>query len=379
MKVLYVGYYCETGEFGHFARYNILALEKAGVDVVIRPIRFSPRELTPCPANLKHLEDKDESDCNVLIQHVFPEHLVGTDKFDKNIAIFTNLVWDIKHSAWQEYLSVVDEIWAQTETVVSGLPLPRVVRQAVDTDIFKQKYRDINVPTLVDKCIFYTIGNTANAEGLAQVLRTFHAEFDRSDLAALMIVMAQNDKPEAELSQFAEQLSTNIKSGLMLETHPNLYTQDVVVIVPPMSEELLSVHQFGTQYVSCNQTLMMPLQELYAVGFGSTPLVGYGGTTANSFFYLTDGLAAINLIPAVTRVKLTSSKGMFDDTDNGNNYNLVMSEESMRRTMRRTYETWKANPVEYDLKAKANAGTAMEQFALETIGQAMKEALNGSL
>ena len=102
MKILYVGYYCEQSEWGALARCNIIALERAGLDVVIRPIRFGDSSSTPCPDTLKHLENKDESDCTVLIQHVFPEHLIGTNKFKKNIAILSNIVWDITHSPWQE-------------------------------------------------------------------------------------------------------------------------------------------------------------------------------------------------------------------------------------------------------------------------------------
>jgi hypothetical protein len=374
MKILYVGYYCEPSEWGALARCNILALEKAGLDVVIRPIRFNPS--LPCPQALQHLQDKDESDCTVLIQHVFPEHLVGTDKFDRNIAILSNVAWSISHSPWQEHLSLVDEVWVGSMAGLLGteaLSVPtKIVPQAIDTSIFEGTPPEINIPTTDGKCIFYTMVGPNDREGLAQVIRTFHSEFDRSDLAVLVIVMTDPSQEEATQTKFVEELSTRIKGALKLETSPELHAQDVVVVVPPLAPELLSVHKYCTKYISCNQALNSPVQELFALGFGSAPIVTDRGVSSG-FVFVEDA------IPSVTRTKLSPRGQAFDDTDNGNNYELIMDDEKLKRRMRWTYEGWKENPIQYNLSNQKSGLRAIDTFSLKTVGETMKEAINGSL
>ena len=81
MKVLYIGYYKENSDWGRITENNILALDAAGVDVVCRSINLSqPRKIS---GRLAEIEQKDLSDCDFCIQHVFPDHLVGSKKFKK--------------------------------------------------------------------------------------------------------------------------------------------------------------------------------------------------------------------------------------------------------------------------------------------------------
>ena len=209
-------------------------------------------------------------------------------------------------------------------------------------------------------------------EGLAQVIRTFHSEFDRSDLAVLVIAMTEPNQEESTLTKFVEELSTGIKSALKLEAGPELHIQDVVVVVRPMAPELLSVHKHCTKYVSCNQSLHMPIQELFALGLGSAPIVANEGASSSVAF-------PADIMQSITRTRLSPRNQAFDDTDNGKNYDLVMCDAKLKKRMRETYEAWKDNPIQYGLNNTRAGLSATDEYSLETVGLTMKETINGSL
>jgi hypothetical protein len=148
MKVLYIGYYKEKSDWGNQAVNQILALDRAGVDVVCRSIDLGYKST---PEAIKHLEDKDIGDADYCIQHVFPEHMVGTSKFKKNVGFFTNSFVRMDHSSWIERLMLVDEVWVPSyQCFAENLPQKireraKVVPFAIDTDIFNRRYNSINI------------------------------------------------------------------------------------------------------------------------------------------------------------------------------------------------------------------------------------------
>ena len=100
MKVLYIGYYKENSDWGKITTNNILALDAAGVDVVCRPVKLSqPRQIS---GRLKELEEKSVEGCDVCIQHVFPEHMVGAGVFKKNIGVIGGFFVELSHSSHPE-------------------------------------------------------------------------------------------------------------------------------------------------------------------------------------------------------------------------------------------------------------------------------------
>jgi hypothetical protein len=56
-----------------------------------------------------------------------------------------------------------------------------------------------------------------------------------------------------------------------------------------------------------------------------------------------------------------------------------MDDEKLKRRMRWTYEGWKENPIQYNLSNQKSGLRAIDTFSLKTVGETMKEAINGSL
>ena len=375
MKVLYVGYYCEKGEWGRAAINNILALEQAGVDVVCRAIQFAHKQ---CPPELLHLQAKDAHDCDILIQHVFPEHLVGSKKFKLNIAILANVVYDVSKSSWAEQLELVDQVWVQTwlgacslQSCNSRLNIHKIP-QAIDTSIFTRS-PDINIPAINNKFKFYTIGSLSDAEGLEQVLRTFHAEFRKTDpVALLMVLYTSSPEDTQKTSKFMEELSTKVKTQLKLEKDVGNYVQDMIITSEEMSPELLDIHAYADQYISCNRGLNMPLQEYYAVGYGSRPIL-------SEKHQLGIDSTAIRTCATILKTHLSPVGGMFDEVDNGNNYRVIMCDADLREQIVAAFNSWKKSPVEETLDKKNRGLFAIKEFSMGVVGNQMKELINGSL
>ena len=105
MKILYIGHYKEFGGWAQAATDYILALDRAGADVVCRNVTLT-KDKPDVNRRILELEKKSAEGCNVFIQHVLPHHVVGTDTFDKNIAFLASESTSIKHLAWLEHLKL---------------------------------------------------------------------------------------------------------------------------------------------------------------------------------------------------------------------------------------------------------------------------------
>ena len=87
MKVLYIGHYRDVSGWARAATDYILAMDRAGIDVVCRPVKLN-ESVAPVDPRIEELESKDSSGCNICIQHVLPHHLDYNGRFEKNIALY---------------------------------------------------------------------------------------------------------------------------------------------------------------------------------------------------------------------------------------------------------------------------------------------------
>ena len=372
MKVLYIGYYREQSDWGRQTVNNILALEKAGVDVVCRSIELGGGDTTP--REIVHLENKDSSDATHCIQHVFPEHMVGTEKFQKNVGLLTNNFVNIEFSSWVEKLILMDEIWVPSMTCWTDY-LPEAVRAkskvvplAIDTSVFKRQYQPINIPEVRADFKFYTIFSTNDATGLSWVLSSFHAEFDTSEPVSLVIQVSVNGDGSRE-SKKIEDLSSKIKSLLRLQSGIEWYKKDIIISAPNVTQEnLLSLHSYCDCYVSCNPSVTFQLSEINAAGFGNTPIVSSLGTVQE---YTGDSCGVVNSIHQIVQ----GQDGRWKDTNNGKDFWIRPCEQGLRKQMRKFYEEYKSDPIKHKIDYKIMACKMLDQYSLEKVGKLMEATL----
>lgn len=372
MKVLYIGYYREKSDWGKQTVNNILALERAGVDVVCRSIQLGGTET---PDALLHLEKKDAEDATHCIQHVFPEHMVGSDKFKKNVGLLSNNFIRMWHSSWIEKLSIMDEIWVPSySSLKQNMPSniaanTKHVPSAIDLDVYNRRYGDLNIKEVENDFKVYTFATANDIQGLSWVLSAFHSEFEVIEPASLVIYLKPNSADGYEELKLVEDLSRNIKELLRVNSSPDLYKKDVIISSQNISDtNLFELHQYCDCYVTSNTDFTFPCAEIDAAGFGNSPIVSDIGS-------ITEYIGLASAVPSIYQTVQTKG-GMFADTNNGRDYWIRPDELWIKRRLRQAFNSWKSDPMTGKLENKQAALKQLEQFSLENVGQKMKEALN---
>ena len=367
MKVLYIGYYKENSEWGKMATNFILSMHAAGIEVVPRAIELSPgREVGGLVAQL---EKGDVEDCDICIQHVFPDHLVGSEKFKKNIAIFTNDFIEIAHTSAVEKLNLATEVWVTNEdsknalSEVLSVPV-NVVYPGFRAEIYKQAYEKVELGSEVDDSFrFYTVANSIPERD--NILSTFHGEFDVSEPVSLIIFSTSQDQ---DFSKKLNTLSQEVKSKLRIKQSPEMFKPDAIVHMPQASEkDIYALHQYAHCYISSSQGDAWPVTAYDAACFGNTPIMASAGGIkefSNCRF----------LVPSVTSVSL--SAGNVSELRNGRDYIITPCHKSIRAAMRLAYENYKDNPVKSQQARKAEGLQVADRFSLEQSGNRIKELLN---
>lgn len=372
MKVLYIGYYKEKSDWGIQTVNNILALERAGVDVVCRSIELGGKE---CPPIIAHLEDKNIGDATHCIQHVFPEHMVGTGKFKKNVGLLANNFVEMNHSSWVEKLQNMDEVWIPSHHgFIENLPevikeITKHVPLAVDTDIYNRHYNPLNIKEVSNDFKIYSFANAQDVNGLTWLLAAFHSEFDSTDPVSLIIrVDGQSQNGQAE-AQAIDELARNTKELLRLKRSPELFKKDVIIATPGLApSNLCEIHQYCDCYVTTNTEFTFPKAEIDAFGFGNNPIVASRSSVA-------EYIGTNNTVPAIYQV-VQSKGGMFVDANNGRDYWIRPDEYHLKNKMRNSFDLWQKDPIGYKLKNKRDALERLSEFSLENVGQRMKETLS---
>lgn len=372
MKVLYIGYYKEQSDWGKQTVNNILALEKAGVDVVCRSIELGGKE---CPRELVHLEKKDIGDATHCIQHVFPEHMVGTTKFEKNVGLLANNFCEMGHSSWVEKLQLPDEVWVPSNYGwIEHLPevikeRARTVPFAFDIDYFNRRYNNLNIPQVANDFKVYTFATPQETNGLTWLLAAFHSEFAATEPASLIIYIKPNSKDGQAEAKFLDDMARNIKGLLRLEKAPELHRKDVIISTPGLTDaNFAEIHQYADCYVTTNTEFAFPKSEIDAFGFGTRPIV-------SSRSSVTEYIGNEDAVPSIYQV-VQSKGGMFADTNNGRDYWIRPDEFHLKQKLRAAFEAWQKDPMGYKLANKKAALQRLSEFSLENVGQKMKEALS---
>ena len=367
MKVLYIGYYKENSEWGKMATNFILSMHAAGIEVVPRAIELSPaREVGGIVAQL---EKGDVESCDICIQHVFPEHFVGSEKFKKNIAIFTNDFIEIRHTSAIEKLNQATEIWVTNEgsrDVLSecvSVPV-KIVHPGCKEEVYKQAYQKVELGEEVDDTFrFYTVTNSIPERD--NVIATFHGEFDSAEPVSLIVFSTSQDR---EFAKKINAWSTESKSKLRIKQDPQMFKADAILHMPESSEkDVYALHRYGHCYVSSSQGDAWPVTAFDAACFGNTPIMANAGG-ASEF------CDPKFLVPSVTSVNLAAGKP--SEVRNGRDYTVTPCHKSIRAAMRLAYEEYKQNPIQSQKTKSIEGLQTAERFSLKESGNKIKELLN---
>ncbi len=340
-RVLYIGYLKEKSDWGFFATENILALEKAGYDVVCRSIDFTTTGRVD--NRIAHLFNKDSGNdkFDVTFQHIFPNHMVKSDKFGKCVAITpTEFPW----STWQDGLDLMDDVVLLEEI------------QSFSPETYSNNYNGISVPSMDADFKFYTI---ASARSLPAILRCFHTEFGVDEPVHLII---QKEKKEG--LDF-HSLITSVKKtiGLMpLES----YKKDMVVDGYDTELSRYQLHAYCQAFLSENK-LELDRNNSEAIFMGNPVITGDNtpiGTMTKHMYKIPD--AKIR--------KQSVEKSLFPDLNNARSFELVLDEDHLAKRMRELFESWKAKPFQFARMADGfEASKSAQYHSIEEFKQIIGE------
>jgi hypothetical protein len=108
MKVLFLSHYRNNDEFGVISQNYILSMITAGIDMCCRYIQNTNDINNKISPTILQLEQNEINDCDICVQFLNPEYIVGSKKFKKNIGLF-NLDLINEHSFYT--LNLLDQVW----------------------------------------------------------------------------------------------------------------------------------------------------------------------------------------------------------------------------------------------------------------------------
>lgn len=349
MKVLYVGHYREgfTG-WGQATIDSILALDKAGVDIVCRPIILN--KIADIPDRIKELENKSIDGSTICIQHVLPHYMEYNSKV-KNVGMFYMETSTCKFTSWESKLAKMDELWVPNSSAhryASSINKARII--PVPADLNKYSYSNtINLPNIYDSYKFYSIIDLNYRKNLPDLLRAFHTAFSKHEPVDL--VLKVNGSKE-DINKICEA----VRLGLKLHARPNQYKQEIIISGQLSQDQIYGLHNACDCYVSTsyNEGWCMPLFD--AMGFGNQVLTNWCDGSAD----FVPRECTVDSIPD-SCFNMTNT---FNDMYTGYETWEKISVPNLIDKMRFQYEYGERNPA-YDLS----------EYSYENVGQKMKEYL----
>ena len=376
MKVLYIGHYKEMGGWAQAATDYILALNSVGVDVVCRNVTLTRDKVIS--GKLAELEKKDTQGVDFCIQHVLPHHLVGTQKFKKNIALLDAESTSIKHLSWFNYLQQMDNVWVPNSQCKEflekdGLGIPiEVVHHACDLTKYTKKYNPISIPQTQGKFVFYYIGDLNDRKNIESIVSCFHSEFEVSEDAVLLLKLNKFGHSPDQLQEAMEQKLIGIKSSLRMFQNTAKYKKDIIISERATEDQVSALHQHCHCFLSPSHGEAWSIPSFDAMAFGSTPICSnFGGPRE----FISDDDNTGKCIDGVYSV-CKCSDAAFPDMFTAREYWFSPCEKKIREQMRAYYNRYKSNPIKHKAQAQSAGMKSAQRFSYDIIGEQIKGLLN---
>ena len=375
MKVLYLGHYKEGTGWASASINAISAMERVGIDVVPRNVALTGLQYQ-VPDNILELEKKSVAGAEYCIQHLLPHHLVGTDKFKKNLARIEGETLNIKMQPWAVHLRQMDEIWVPNSSSWSSLIDDGVVvkgglkvlpHPSDMSKFFGSASQQVEIPEADGTFKFYYIGDLNERKNLASVVKCFHSEFGRSDNVSLIIkVRKYGQSPSDTVSQVGN-LCATVRNRLRIYRNEEHYAPEVVIADDLPDEGVKALHQYGDCFVCPSHGEAWSIPSFEAMAYGKTPICSNFGGPADfidpknkSTGTLVGGQLAVCDCPDAAFPEILTGRELWFDP----------SEVEIKKAMRYYYENRHAIDRQAGIKRA-------KEFSYESVGNKIKEFLNG--
>lgn len=369
MKLLYIGHYKEGTGWSKAAIDLIHAIDSAGIDVVCRDVKLTPRPFN-IPQRIQELESKKIDNIDFCIQHLLPHHLVGTSKFKKNIAYYVGESTTLRYNNWQSSLELMDEIWVPNHTQLNnmkqdGFKNVQYVPHAFD--LSKYDTQDNEKLKFIDKnetFKFYYIADINDRKNIESVIKCFHSEFHKYEPVSLVLKIKKFGANPANLYEQLKNMCDSIKQTLRIYPRVADYHEEIIITNEMTSSEIDMLHKTCDCMVSVTHGEGWSIPSFDAMCFGKTPICSDEGGPKE---YISDKNTG-TLVKGVYSI-CEHTDAAFSNIFTGRESWFVPDEEETKAAMRFYYEN--RNTID------RNKGLEIAQkFSYHNVGNMIKELLN---
>lgn len=360
MKVLYISVFRDGTGYSHAALNYLLAMDQVGIDVVPRNIKLSNYN-SPVPKRFLELENKSDKNCDVCIQHILPSMMEFNGNY-KNIGLFAWETSGWPKSIWTEKLNLMDECWVINEymkevCINSGVKIPiKVVPHCINTDKYKQTYKQHSIIKEKRDFVFYTIAEAIKRKNLITLIQAYYLEFD--PIEPVQLIIKTNNEGFIKIVD-------EIGKGLKLYNDDKWYKKPLIVTQRLQDEQIDALHESCDCFVSTSFGEAWSIPTMDAIGFGKTPIVpnstGFKDYVNNDIGWLIDTqpipvFGAVDSLP-----ELYSSNEKW----------FLPSLDQTRQYMREAYANSKLRT-----KKTERCISYIENYSYTKIGSHIKDILN---
>lgn len=372
-KILFIGHLLEASAWGAANQNFVLALDKAGIDVVPRAIRLG-KPAQEVPDKIKELLRKPSAGCDVCIQWVLPHHYVYNGNFKKNIGYLILEHHGLKLTDWCRHINLMDELWVPSKETIEyaeedGITKPmHYVPHAFDFNVYNNVYQ--KVPELSSKTFkFYFIGELHRRKHLASLLRAFHNEFHSNEPVDLVLKLGKAGASPEETLQETRTICQQVKETLRLYSEPRMYKNEIIIANRLSDEDIYRIHCSCDCYVTSTYGEAFNMPAFDAMMFGNTPICTDCGAMRDYIEHNRNGM----LVKA-EKESIIGLTEMFDGIGTGREWWWNINGLELQKSMRAVYQA--AGKINKRLNREYSLERAKKVFSYEAVAQRVGELLN---
>lgn len=364
MKVLLISNFSDGTGYSTAAINKALALDVAGIDVVLRNIRLGDN-VTKLPARINELLDKDDTNPDVVIQYTLPHLMSYNAKVGYNIATFDYETTNFIHSSWADKLNTMDEVWVHDHSQKSALinsgvkTKARIIPHSCDVDKYKQNYLPLSINGTQNSFIFYTVGEFVRRKNFGDLIKAFHTSFDKDENVQLLIKSSVPGQNSVNAKKIITEFCNEIKRGLKIYNDIKSYKQEIIITDRLSQNDIMRLHKTGNCFISTSHGEGFCYPAMDALGIGNF-VIGC------SIDYLND-MNGYNILSYKDMAfgAVDSFNDLYTSDEGWNKIDMA----NLQDTMQHIYQ--KENNEKYEA-----AINTPYQYSYENVGLLMKEALN---
>lgn len=370
MKVLFLGHYREGTGWAKAAQGLIHAMHSVGIDLVCRNIELTKSEnVSPLICDL---EKGDINNVDICIQHLLPHHLIGTNKFKKNIAYCVFESTNLVHNSWLSNLKYMDEVWVPCKDNKNELEQHNIktsiIPHAFDMGKYKLKTEneglDLSSYGLKSAYKFYTIMDLTLRKNLSSIVKSYYATFKPHEDVVLIIKANKAGYDKRSVYSAIHQACADIRKKMGLYDDDNNYNNIIVIGDKFSEEEIDRLHISSDCFVNLSHGESWSIPSFDAMCYGNHPIcTNWGGPKE---YIDTDNKNTGTLIECVMQT-CSNIDSAFSHLFRGNEFWATPDEQKASQAMRYYFEKG---------KTKNQEGLSCgEKFSYQSVGNLIKETL----